>query len=179
MYTYPNLYGNKSRRDIFFVKGVVKKAYRLRDGRRVERYNSLCVEATCFLTVAKLSEVEIPALDPAISPDTAELRDSVHNDAVTFFLVRWFQAHHDSHQRDHLNRPICPGPLRLNHCLWEYAKTPSPRRSVPQEWTVDQKHAYYGLIFPQNVINKVNMSPCFIRGGLETGNNWLESVTLI
>ena len=121
----------------------------------------------------------IPALDPTNGPDRAELRESVHNDSVTFFLVRWFEAHHDSHDRDHLHRPICPGPLHVNHCLWAYAKTQSPRRSVPQNWTASQRKAYYGLIFPQNVLNKVNMTPCFVGGGLQTGINWLESVTLI
>ena len=178
-YTYPNMFNQRLRRDRFFVKGVVKKTYRLVDGRRVERHNSLCAEATCFLTVRNLSKVLIPALDPANVPDRTELRESVHNDSVTFFMVRWFEAHHDSHDRDHLHRPICPGPLHVNHCLWTYANTQSPRRSVPLNWTASQRKAYYGLIFPQNVLNKVNMTPCFVGGGLQTGINWLESVTLI
>ena len=100
----------------------------------------------------------IPALDPTNGPDRAELRESVHNDSVTFFLVRWFEAHHDSHDRDHLHRPIHPGSLHVNHCLWEYAKTQSPRRSVPRDWTASQRKTYYGLIFPQNVLNNSTLT---------------------
>ena len=183
-YTYPNVFNRRVRRDRFFVDGVVKQTYRLQDGRRVERTNSLCAEATCFLTVSKLSQVRIPALDPANAaaandPHKTELRSSVHNDSITFFLVRWFEPHHTSHERDQLNRPVCPGPLHVNHCLWTYAKTQSPRRSVPQYWTVNKRYAYYGLILPQNVLNRVNMTPCFVGAGVRTGIDWLESVTLI
>ena len=178
-YPFPNVFNRRVRRDRFFVDGVVKKVYRLADGRRVERYNALCAEATCFLTVSNLSQVVIPALDPALAPDKTELRGSIHNDSITFFLVRWFEPHHDSHERDHLNRPICPGPLYINHCLWKYAKTHSARRSVPLHWNIDQRYAYYGLIFPHNVINKVNMTPCFVGGTVQTSIDWLQTVTLL
>ena len=43
----------------------------------------------------------------------------------------------------------------------------------------DQKNAYYGLVFPQNILNKVNMSPCYVHGSVSLGCSWLESVTLI
>ena len=178
-YTYPNVLNQRLRRDRFFIDGVVKKKYRLADGRRVERLNSLCAEATCFLTVSNLSELIIPAQDPVNAPEMTEFRESVHNDSITFFLVRWFEPHHDSHERDHLNRPICPGPLHINHCLWTYAKTPSARLSVPRHWTLDQRYAYYGLIFPNNVLTKVNITPCYLGGSVNTGIDWLESVTLI
>ena len=158
---------------------MVEKSYRLEDGRRVTRLNSLCAEATCFVTVSNLSRVAIPALDWSNPPEKSALRALVHNDSITFFLVRWFEPHPTSHERDHLHRPICPGPLHINHCLWTYAKTPSPRRSVPHYWTVNQRYAYYGLIFPQNVLKRVNITPCFVGGGERTGIDWLESVTVI
>jgi hypothetical protein len=178
-YTFPNVFNERARRDRFFVDGVVKKTYRLADGRRVERLNALCAEATCFVTVSNLNQIPIPALDPVRSPDKQELRDSVHNHSVSFFLVRWYEPHQDSHQRDRLNRPICPGPLDINHCVWTFAKTPSPRQSVPRHRAVSVRYAYYGLIFPQNVVNKVNIAPIFVRDTTNTGVDWLQTVTLI
>ena len=178
-YTYPNVFGRRVRRDRFYVKGAVKKSYRLEDGRRVERLNAMCVETTCFLTVSNLNRLRIPALDPAITPANNELRESVCHNSITFFMVRWFEPHPSSNERDHLHRPICPGPLHINHCLWTYAKTTTPRRSVPREWTVAKRYAYYGLIFPHNILNKVNITPCYIDGSVNTGPDWLESVTLI
>ena len=181
-YTYANVFGQKSRRDRFCIKGFTKKSYRLENGQRVERLNALRAESTCFLTVSNLNRVRIPALvDPALSntPENTQLRESVHNDSITFFLVRWFEPHQSSHERDLQHRPICPGPLHINHCLWTYAVTPTVRQSVPRNWSFNQKHAYYGLLFPQNVVSRVNMTPCYIDGSANTGNHWLESVTLI
>ena len=183
-YTYESSNKRKVRRDRFLIKGVHKQTYRLGDGRRVERLNALCAEATCFLTVSNLSQMTIPALDPERFPGRAEedLRTAVKNDSITFFLVRWFEPHILSHERDLLGRPICPGPLHINHCLWTYAKTSEPRRSLPpstRSWSASQKRAYYGLIFPDNVLNRVNMTPCFISGSEDTGDDWLETVTLI
>ena len=147
--------------------------------RRVERLTSLCAEAVCFLRVSELGRTTIPALDPVAFPDTKDFRESFHDGSITFFLVRWFEAHPVSHERDHLHRPICPGPLHINHCLWTYAKTTNARQSVPHTWGLHQRYAYYGLIFPQNIIDKVNITPCFLSGSTDTGNDWLESVTLI
>ena len=183
-YTYPNIFNQRLRRDRFRIHGTVKKTYRLRDGRRVERLDALCAEAICFLTVSNLNALRIPALDPLMYPDSTypeckELRQSVHNNLITFFLVRWFEPHSSSHERDNLHRPICPGPLHINHCLWTYAKTSTVRQSVPRDWSVTQRYAYYGLIFPQNVVHKVHVAPCFIAGSVYTGNDWLETVTLI
>ena len=181
-YPYTNTFGQRVRRDSLFIKGSVKRKYRLQDGRRVERWDSLCAETTCFLKVSGLSQLSMPALDPNVTPFRKEFRNACHNDSITFLLVRWFEPHPDSHQRDDMNRPVCPGPLHINHCLWTYAKTDNPRRSLPgsaMSWTRTQKRAYYGLIFPHNVLNKVNITPCFLNGSTDTGNTFLESVTLL
>ena len=178
-YTYSNVFNQKLRRDRFLIEGVVQQSYRLADGRRVERTNALCAEVTCFLTVDNLSQLDIPALDPARGPERKELRESVHDDSVTFFLVRWLEPHLSSLERDQLHRPICPGPLHINHCLWTYARTESARRSVPANWPAHERFAYYGLIFPQNVVSRVNISPCFLHGSTNAGVDWLETVTLI
>ena len=182
-YSYSNAVGRNVRRDRFFVKGVVTKSYRRGDGRRVERINSLCAEAVCFLRVSGLSQMVIPALDPVAFPESNDFRDAFHDGSITFFLVRWFDPHPTCHQRDHLHRPICPGPLRINHCLWTYSKTSRTRQSLPRSclsWSNSQKRAYYGLIYPVNVLNKVNMTPVFRHGSVDIDtDDWLESVTLI
>ena len=72
-YSYVDGRGQRMRRDRFLVKGSVKKTYRLGDGRRVERVNSLCAEAVCFLRVTGLSQIVIPALDPVTFPDSTDL----------------------------------------------------------------------------------------------------------
>ena len=111
------------------------------------------------------------------------MRSSVKNDSLTFVVIRWFEPHRHSVERDQMRRPICPGPLHINHCLWTYAKTPEPRRSLrpttSASWSETQKRVYYGLILPKNVLHRVNMSPCFIDGSDDFGNDWLQSVTVI
>ena len=170
-YTFANTFARRLRRDRFFIKGSVERMYRLHDGRRVERWDALCAEGTCFLRVSGLSTLSPPALDPVLTPYRKEFRNACHHDSITFFLVRWFEPHPDSQERDDLNRPICPGPLNINHCLWTYVKAPTRRQSLPrsaESWTSTQKRAYYGLIFPHNILNKVNMTPCFRDGSTNT-----------
>ena len=105
-----------------------------------------------------------------------------YTDESYFMLVRWFEAHPDAWERDNMCRPLCPGPLRHNHCLWRYAVTPRPRRimtsqdGVPSQvfrsqqdifgsddrtinlrWSEEQ-HAYYGLVSPSSVLSNISMS---------------------
>ena len=172
----------------FSIEGFSKQKYRLPDGHRVERVNSLCGETTCFVTVRNLQDIDMSALDPITYPDETfpelrDLRTEIRDNSITFFLVRWFEPHEDSHERDHRNRPICPGPLHINHCLWSYAKTDIARPSLPvgstSNWSRAQKYAYYDLIFPSNVLQLVNITPVFLRNSVEHGNDWLETVTVI
>ena len=78
--TYANAFDQRLRRDRFYIKGSVKQTYRLDDGRRVERVNSLCAEAVCFrfLKVSGLSQIIISALDPVTYPDSKEFREVFH-----------------------------------------------------------------------------------------------------
>ena len=205
-YGYEDSDGRRSRRDKVLVEGTVKCTYRLDDGRRVERVNALCAEITCFVVVSHLSLLPLPWLQPVgedpLDPVFEELRSFVHNDSMILTLVRWFEPHELSRERDNKHRPICPWPLNINHCLWKRAKTPAPRKMLfrhknttrvfttqrhrfgdtqeVQDATFnDQKNAYYGLVFPQNIVNKVNMSPCFVHGSVSTGCSWLETVTVL
>ena len=119
-----------------------------------------------------------------------------------YILVRWFEAHPDAWERDDMCRPLCPGPLRHNHCLWRYAVTQRPRRimtsqdgapsqvfrsqqdifgsddrTVNLRWSEEQ-HAYYGLVSPSSVLSTVSMSREYDGGSMSYSSSWLETVTI-
>ena len=155
-----------------------------------EEGNSLCCETICFVQVDNVLTL------PRQHNDVPDRRILV--------LVRWFSPHADSWERDSLRRPLCPGPLSINNCLWTYSRTPRPRRAL-----VDQdgqptpvfreyartacglnnddvldlhnreKHAYYGFITPNNIASRVNMAPTFQHGSdVPDYSRWLETVTM-
>ena len=166
----------KDRRDMLRLRGL-------------EQENSLCCETICFVQVDNVSAL----------PQRNDVPDR-----RVLVLVRWFSPHADSWERDSLRRPLCPGPLSINNCLWTYSRTPRPRRAL-----VDQggqptpvfleyartacglnnddgldlcnrlKHAYYGFITPDNIATRVNMAPTFQHGSaVPDYNRWLETVTM-
>ena len=117
-------------------------------------------------------------------------------------LVRWFAGHHDAWDRDSLCRPVCPGPLASNHCLWTYAKSSLPRRIMTstdgspstvfknnawmfgrgestriRKWE-DEQYAYYGLISPSTILNTTNMSREYDASSMIHTDTWLETVTV-
>ena len=118
-------------------------------------------------------------------------------------LVRWFTAHPDAVERDNLCRPICPGALHYNHCLWRYATSANPRRVMcapdgsPAEPFLqsrftfgrnhtqsdikggEEKHAYYGLISPSSIISTVSMSNEYDCNSMKHTGDWLETVTVV
>ena len=125
-----------------------------------------------------------------------------YTDESYFILVRWFEAHPDAWERDKLCRPLCPGPLRHNHCLWRYAVTQRPRRIMtsqdgvpsqvfrsqqdifgPNDRTVnlrwsEEQHAYYGLVSPSSVLSNVSMSREYDGDSMSYSSSWLETVTI-
>ena len=201
-YSFDTSLNSHRRRDIFILKGTKKKLYRLPGGRYVEIEDALCAESVCFLTVSDLSNLPLPAFTtprPEIpNAKDEELRSNIVNDSVTYCLVRWFEPH-DTVQRDSDRRPMCPGPLHINHCCWRYAKTSEPRRVIEDsqadlrqnymfgtsQQTRDDyishiKNAYYGLIYPNNIVDIANMTPTFHPGSAKPNKNvWLQSVTII
>lgn len=79
----------------------------------------------CFLRLEGFtSEFPLPSSlsRPGISPDQ-----------VNFVLVRWFSPHPEAVERDELHRPLCPGPLGINHCSWVWSKTTRPRSCITNE----------------------------------------------
>ena len=116
--------------------------------------NALCCEALCFVEVSNARVVGSPV------------------DKRTFVIVRWLQPDPRAWGRDELCRPLCPGPLSLNNCLWTYATTTRPRGSE-----VEPLHAYFGFVTPDNIIGTVHMCHGFVRGSSQPDHNtWLETV---
>jgi len=165
-----------SRRDILRLKGH-------------EGGNSFCCETICFVQIDNVLSLQI---------------DDLPSDRVDLVLVRWFSPHASSWERDGECRPLCPGPLSINNCLWAYSRTPKARRAFANRagqrsrsfnayshtWNCNndqerdelwnrEKHAYYGFISPDSIIEKVNMSPTFQNGSaLPDYSRWLETVTM-
>ncbi len=124
-------------------------------------------------------------------------------DQLSLVLVRWYEAHPSTSERDKLCRPLCPGPLRNNHCLWQYAETARPRRVMTNAdgspcldfknsgsifgrtpatrmsmWN-DEQHAYFGLITPSSIISTVHMSRECDSDSMTHTNTWLQTVTIV
>ena len=111
-------------------------------------------------------------------------------------LVRWLEPHPDSWERDSSSRPVCPGPLHINNCLWQYAKTEQAREvltgfvsekeyfgfnDVEQTLGIESElHAYYGLLSIDSIESRVYMCPLFERNSSSTDRQlWLQTVTMV
>ena len=91
-----------SRRDILSLQG------------RDCNGNAFCCEAICFVHIDNVLSLQI---------------DGCESDRLVLVLVRWFSPHADSRERDCQRRPLCPGPLSINNCLWSYSRTTRIRRA--------------------------------------------------
>lgn len=177
------------RRDILFIKGEEGVD---------ERLNAFCCESVLFCTVSQLhrAQFDIPA--------TLQ-QDPNDGGSLTFVLARWFEPHPAAgHTRDSQNRPVCPGPLHINHCLWRYAHSARERRALvtasgtptagfraclsyfgssesQQTLTFEaEKHAYFGLLSPDNILSRANMCPAFVANTSKLDmNTWLQTVTVL
>jgi len=148
----------------------------------------LCGESICFVSISNVKSIQ---------PNNP-------NDSLTLCLIRYLQHHHNSWERDTLKRPVCPGPLHINNCLWEYARTDNPRTALVgrggRESAVFQRyrdlfglseaeqtqcrlhelHAWYALIKTDTIEDTRNMCPLFRPNSYDTDSqSWLESVTML
>ena len=183
-YTHPTNSGNRLRRDVLHIKGT----------EQVGGFtNALCCEAVCFFSVMA-AHLDLPA----------RFRRQLKEDGSLIFVIgRWFQPHRTVLYRDSEGRPVCPGTLHINHCLWKYAVTNVPRRSIVRRTGVytqsvinsprifgrtvaeqqrrmqDERRAYYCLVTPENVEHSVHMCPVFVSGtNTPDTSKWLQTVTL-
>mgnify|MGYP005709551079 FL=1 len=189
-YAYKGKNGQGRRRDCFAVKGT-----EVVDGVT----NALCMEAVVFVTLGDI--LRLPFALPAKVAEEID-RDT---DTLTLILGRWFEPHRKSFSRDNLHRPICPGALHINHCLWRYAVTSTLRRSLCSRigkpapsftrqtrrlgltevemlsHVEEDAYAYFGLFTQNQLLSVVNMCPEFktdISASFDYGT-WLQSVTMI
>lgn len=183
-YLIPNSSGNARRRDVLRLQGVEQL------GRHT---NALCCEAVGFFDLFYLSELTVPD----------HLADQVQNGRLSFVIGRWFEPHSSAVERDATSRPVCPGPLHINHCLWRYAKARDNRRALvtasgrdtaavteqaklfgadqssQRACLQNERRAYYGLVLPANIVSAAHMCPCFLPNTSEPDyTTWLESVTI-
>ena len=150
--------------------------------------NQLCCEIVCFIQIHNLRAV----LGRELS--------------TTYVIVRWLEPHPDAWERDVCSRPVCPGPLHINNCLWRYALTDSPRNALvtvvnrvqePSAVFLSQRNifgstptqqdqcrtreasAYYGLVTPESIVKIENMCPLFQRDtAYQNDMMWLQSVVV-
>ena len=126
------------------------------------------------------------------------------HDELTLVLGRWFEPHSSCRERDQEHRPICPGPLNINHCLWRYAIARTTRRALVTRTGAPtavfrrqsymfgnteseqyrnlelEKQHYFTLVHPHSITAKINMTPCFESDTSEFDTTaWIQSVVLI
>ena len=172
----------------------------LPDGSRTKRRTALCCQSVCFFTITGV-QVLLQSLHKRL-PEHLIL--DLQNDTLTFILLRYFTPHPSAFERDTQYRPVCPGPLRLNHCLWTFSKSTRYRLSMCNEDGTmndsferqrhvfgvteqqqrkcfeDEKKAYFGVLTPRSIKRECNMTPEFCGDNkIEFSGVWIETVTLI
>ena len=166
----------KRRRDTFYLEGSERIG---------GKQNALCCESMCFVRITGISGLHV------VGHPTAT------DDSLTFVLGRWLQPHAYAVHRDQQYRPVCPGPLSMNHCLWTYARTSTTRRALlkrngdctnaflmhralfgktlaQQQRCLDQeKNSYLCLVSPENIISRINIAPVFVDGSVNLDTSLL------
>ena len=171
----------------------------LPDGSHAKRRTTLYCQTVCFVSISGVVTV-LRELNTTLPQD---MDGDLHDDCIIFILVRYFSPHPLAFERDTEYRPICPGPLRLNHCLWKFAKTSRCRGSMcnvngtqnqdfirqkhifgattytREKCFEDEKFAYYNILSPRSIKRKVNMTQEYDGYTLGYSDNWIETVTLM
>ena len=181
------------------MRGYEHVDVQLPDGSIENRKTALCCQAVCFFSItgvnAFLDQCNI-TLPPHMLTDLVE-------DRMIFVLARWFSPHPSAFERDASCLPICPGPLRLNQCLWKFAKSRRYRKCMCNDNGTqnrnfeDQNHifghtaqqrikrfknekkAYYDILSPNAIKKSAHMTPEFIGNTLDISDTWIQTVTLI
>jgi len=186
------------RRDVLFLKGSETLSVNV-DGQVKQTPTALCCQCICFITITNINEMYKAAGHSL----PGRLQDEMKSDSLTFILGRWLTAHPLAVRRDSLLRPICPGPLQYNHCLWTYAKSRRVRKIMVDNqgnptlafqraaslfgntrivqsntWTKEQ-NAYYCLITPASIVNTMNICREYLPSTMVTSDTWLETVTAL
>ena len=191
----------RKRRCMLKIAGTEMANVTLPDGSREQRRTSLCCESVCFFTISGVTAV-LHSLNRVLPRHLCADLDTT-DDSIIFILGRYFSPDPLAYQRDTHYRPICPGPLKLNHCLWKYAKTSRYRAAIcdvnglpnanfvtqghlfgatalqRRKCFEDEKNAYFTLHVPRSIERRVYMTREFLGDTLELSDTWIETVTLI
>ena len=181
------------------MAGRERVACRMLNGNLDTLPTALCCQVVCFFSISGISNfvgecnVDVPD----------HLLDDLKDDSMSLMLVRWFSPHPTAFERDELCRPICPGPFRENHCLWQFAKTTHYRLSIcnadgtpnqnfrnqehmfgdtnhkRMQCFEDEKQAYYDVLSPLAIQGRVHMTREYIEATMTRSQTWIETVTLI
>ena len=198
-YTFETSHKSRRRRDIVLVKGTERKRYLINIDEPVTMENALCGEAVFFLKISDLGDINVP---PEMERDESS---TVRHPTYTFILVRYFEPDPiRTFERDPLHRPLCTGPLHINHCLWRYSQANIYRKVIATDTGLPtdsfhrhkhmfgkthqeqlhvfdmEKKAYHGLIPPSSVVRTVCMCPCFLPNTSTPDYGlWMETVTVL
>ena len=186
----------RTRRDVLHVRGTEQVPVRLPNRTIVHKSTAMCFETVCFITISGWSTIYLGDFFLPLELDLILKSESSPNDTLTFVLGRWLSPHPDAWDRDSMHRPVCTGPLKINHCLWTYAKTCCPRQMLADKYFNTQKHifgkteyqqiqtrnrenkAYYCLVLPSYIYEKIHATREYgVDGTLS--DTWIQSVHII
>lgn len=201
---YPHFgsHGRPKRRDVVSLTDCERVRVVLPDGSVTTKLTRLCCETVCFFTVTGIRSLWSPRHILMI-PDKIKQAFDDTTDSLTFLLGRYFSPHPQSTERDNHHRPICPGPLGLNHCLWKYAETPQSRSMLvdpdtgePSRYYNNQKYIFGSTTHQQirqfrseiksylcvhlcsEIERRSHMTREYLDDTLEYSDTWLETVTM-
>ena len=164
----------------------------------VKKETAQCCRLVLFFALHGLRRLPAEYLSHVSIKHLHNNKDSMH-----LLLGRFYEAHPRAISRDSEHRPVCPGPLHVNNCLWRYAKTDKPRAVIAtadgcpassylnQIWMFGQsaheqheswlqeRHAYYTFIHPLEIKARSNMTPLFEHHSTKYNDEWMETVTMI
>ena len=86
-------------------------------------------QKACLPRVQVVGALQLQGFTAALQPPES-IRDVQDKRAVSALLVRWFVAHPSANMRDCKCRPVCEGPLGVNHCKYVWARTTQERPCI-------------------------------------------------
>ena len=136
------------RRDCFSLVSLEAVRVTDSDGSVSIKDTRLCCESVCFCTITGLTSQPPMGDTRLVIPESLRGAIDANKDSLTFVLGRYFSPHPSAVDRDSSHRPVCPGPLKLNHCLWTYAKSDRDRQmlvqpnGMPTRYFENQRHIF-------------------------------------
>ena len=200
-YTFYYASERRKRRDIVTLTDCENVHVRQPDGSVSVKTTRLCCEIVFFIKITGL-KIFFHSRD-LIIPEKVRSAMDEPTDSVTCLVGRYFSPHPEAVDRDLQKRPICPGPLKLNHCLWTYAVAARARQILLQpngqpttffndqgymfgsdpaqqrRRLLDETHAYLCIHFTSEIHERAQMSREYRDDTLTYSDVWLQSIVLV